>query len=57
MLSNPGSLSWGLFKTRFVLIDFTSEIKNTQWAEPDTRLFGGRTGGAAHRALGLGGWT
>lgn len=56
MLSNPGSLSWGLFKTRFVLIDFTSEIKNAQWAEPDTRLFGRRTGGAAH-ALGLGGWT
>lgn len=53
LLSNPGSLSWGLLKTRFALIDFSSEIEDTPWAELDTRLFGSKTGPAAH-ALGFG---
>lgn len=28
LLSSPGSLSWGLFKPEFVLIDFSSGIED-----------------------------
>lgn len=43
LFSNPGSLSWGPFKARFVLIDVSSEIEDTRWAELETRLFGRST--------------
>lgn len=34
-------LPWGLFKTRFVLIDFSSGIEDIPWAEPETWLVEG----------------
>lgn len=45
LLSSLGSFSWGLFKTEFVLIDFSSGIEDLSWAAPETQLCG-RTGRA-----------
>lgn len=61
MLSNPGTLSWGLFKTIYVLINFSAEIEDTPWAELALgRLEEGLEEGAAREKglfLPLGGWT
>lgn len=61
MLSNPRILSWGLFKTVCVLIDFSAETEDVPWAElARGRLEGGLEEGAAREKgllLPLGGWT
>lgn len=61
MLSNPRILSWGLFKTVCVLVDFSAETEDTPWAElAQGRLEGGPEEGAAREKgllLPLGGWT